>query len=199
MAAAKKTTTTSRAKSMTASSKATPVAKAAPDPAPKTEEVNTEAVAPAPRKYKDDDLIPCISITSGLLVMVGAKTGRTYRWVDAGDRMDMDYSDLYAEIRTRSNFVFKPRFVIDDDELVNQHPEIVRLYDKLYSKDDLTQILRLPAEQMKKVIAQLPEAVKATLKSMAVTMIDNDTLDSVKTIKAIDEIFGTQMLLRMTT
>lgn len=191
MAVAKKNTTSSRTKSMAATPKAAP--------APKVEEVKRETVALSPRKYKDDDLIPCISTTSGLLVMVGAKTGRTYRWVDAGDRMDMDYSDLYAEIRTRSNFVFKPRFVIDDDELVNQHPEIVRLYDQLYSKDDLTQILRLPAEQMKKVIAQLPEAVKSTLKSMAVTMIDTGALDSVKTIKAIDDIFGTQMLLRMTT
>ena len=170
--------------------------------APKAEEVKTEAVvktAPSVKKYKDDDLIPCISTTSGLLILVGAKTGRTYRWVDVGDRLDVDYSDLYAEIRTRSNYVFKPRFVIDDDELVNQHPEIVRLYDKLYSKDDLSKILMLPADQMKRVVEQLPEAVKNTVKSIAATMIDTGSLDSVKTIKVLDEIFGTQMLLKMTT
>ncbi len=165
-------------------------------------EIEKETVVmetPSPKKYKDDDLIPCISTTSGLLILVGAKTGRTYRWVDAGDKLDVDYSDLYVEIRTRSNYVFKPRFVIDDDNLVNQHPEIVRLYESLYSKDDLGKILELPAEKMRDVINQLPEAVKDTIKSMAVTMIDTGSLDSVRTIKMLDEIFGTQMLLRMTT
>ena len=161
------------------------------------EVVKETVTEPSPKKYKDGDQISCISTTAGLLVMPGRKTGASYRWIDSGDEVNVDYSDLVAEIRARSNYVFKPRFVVNDDEFVEQNKDLKDLYDKLYSKNDLRQILRLPTEQMRIVIVQLPDAVKDTLKSLAATEIDAGGLDSIKTIKALDEIFGTQLLLKM--
>ena len=176
--------------------KRTTSAKTAKSP---VKEVEKETVqSPSPKKqYKDGDQISCISTTAGLLVMPGRKTSASYRWIDAGDEVRVDYSDLIAEIRARSNYVFKPRFVVNDDEFVEQNKDLKTLYDKLYSKNDLKQILRLSPERMRSVIDQLPDAVKDTLKSLAATEIDSGELDSIKTIKTLDEIFGTQLLLKM--
>lgn len=157
--------------------------------------VETKPVAS--KKHKDDDQISCVSVTAGLLVMAGRKTGSVYRWIDAGDKVDVEYADVIAEIRARSNYVYKPRFVIEDDIIVGEHKELVTLYERLYSKDDLKQILALPATQMRQVIEQLPDGVKETLKSMAAMAIDTGELDSIQRIKTLDEIFGTQMLAKM--
>lgn len=153
--------------------------------------------AQVPKKHKDDDMITCVSVTAGLLVMAGRKTGAIYRWIDAGDSVDVEYADVIAEIRARSNYVYRPRFVIEDDIVLADHKELSALYDTLYSKDDLKQILALPAAQMRSVIEQLPDSVKETLKSMAAMAIDTGELDSVQRIKTLDEIFGTQMLAKM--
>lgn len=160
------------------------------------ETVVAEAVeaSPAKKKHADDDMIKCTSVTAGLLIMSGARTNSVYRWLDAGDVIEVAYADLIAEIRSRSPYIFRPRFVIDDDAIVKEHKGLAELYETLYSKDDLRKILDLPTNKMKSVIGQLPDGVKDTLKSIAATCISTGELDSVQRIKAIDEVFGTQLL-----
>ena len=67
----------------------------------------------------------------------------------------------------------------------------------MYDTSDLNQILLLPVSQMKTEIAKLPAGAKEAIKGMASTMIDSHALDSVQRIKALDEIFGTNMLLTL--
>ena len=50
---------------------------------------------------------------------------------------------------------------------------------------------------MKTEISKLPVGAKESIKGIAATMIDSHVLDSVQRIKALDEIFGTNMLLTL--
>lgn len=151
------------------------------------------------REFKDNDPIRCTSVTSGKLIMIGLKTQQRYAWLDAGDYLDVDYADVIAAVRTRNPYITKPRFVVDDEDFIEQNKSLQKLYDSLYSKDDLTKILQLPANKMAEVIKKLPEGVQETVKSIAVTAIENGSLDSIQRVKVIDEIFGTQMLIKMTS
>lgn len=155
--------------------------------------------APAKKKYAADDPVSTTSVTSGLLIMEGLKTGILYRWIDAGDNVDVEYADIMAAIRSGSNYIYKPRFVIDNEDIVSDYKNIREMYDNLYDKEDLKKVLTLPADQMKKVILQFPEGVKKTIQSMAITAIERKELDSIQRIKTLDEIFGTQMLIKLTT
>ena len=89
--------------------------------------------------------------------------------------------------------------LIDNDDIVSNYKNIQEMYDNLYDKDDLMKILTLPSDKMKDVILQLPDGVKKTIQSMAITAIERKELDSVQRIKTLDEIFGTQLLLKLTT
>ena len=64
----------------------------------------------------------------------------------------------------------------------------------MYTKGDLEDIFRLPASEMKKAILELPEGAKETIKHIAATKLSNGTLDSIKKIRVIDEIFETELL-----
>lgn len=149
------------------------------------------------RTYSDDSKIPCMSITPGEYLHEGAKSKTVYSWIDAGVTEDMRYDDLTSAIRTKRPCIFKPRIVIQDDEFLKDYPELQRLYDSLYSKDDLTEILKLEANEMARVIDKLPDGAKESLKTMAMIAINNGTLDSVARVRMLDQIYHTDMLLKL--
>ncbi len=149
------------------------------------------------RKYEKEDTIPCKSITNGALLVTGEKSGILYRWADYGDVEDVEYQDLIYMIRSRRASVYRPRFIIQDNEFLSQHPELNELYKKLYSTKDLKDILNLPSSQIKRAINQLPDGAYDAIKGLAASMITSGQFDSVKKIKVLDEIFGTNLLLTL--
>ena len=151
------------------------------------------------KKFKDDDKIPCMSITAGKYVCVGLKSDDVYRWHSDGDVVDVRYNDLVAAVRAKKAMVFKPRVVIQDEDFIAEYPEVQKLYDSMYSKEDLFAILQLTPAEMRKIIPQLPDGVKESLKTIAVKAIDDGRLDSVQRVRVLDEIFRTDMLLKLTS
>ena len=146
------------------------------------------------KKFEASDPIPCKSITSGELFMVGAKSKLLYKWADYNDVQEVEYQDLLYDVRTGNSFSKYPRFIVLDEDFVNQNSQLDAIYNSLYSKNDLREILNLPASEIKGVVSQLPKGAKESLKSIVATGIMNGTFDSVSKIKVMDEIFGTQML-----
>jgi hypothetical protein len=76
------------------------------------------------RVYSDGDKIDCTSITPGEYLFEGDKSKTVYSWMDAGVTEPMRYDDLTAAIRTRKPCIFKPRIVINDEELLQDYPEL---------------------------------------------------------------------------
>ena len=64
------------------------------------------------QNFSNEDMIPCTSILSGKLVLVGAKTNDVYRWDDIGDIQEVAYNDLISEVRRKTSFIFAPWFII---------------------------------------------------------------------------------------
>lgn len=163
----------------------------------KQEFVKPEPKREAPKKYRDDDRIPCCSITVGEYLFEGDKSHELYDWVADGDIVNMRADDLIMAIRTRKPCVFKPRIIIQDDDFLASFPEVQQLYDTLYSKDNLMAILALEPKRMTDVIQQMPEGAKDAIKGMAMKAIEDGSFDSVARVRALDQLFGTDMLLKL--
>lgn len=180
-----KTTTdaTVEAESVTESVKAEPV---------KTADV--KEVKKEKKTYAPSDGIPCKSITNGGLYMPGLKSNILYSWVDAGDIVEVEYQDLQAAIRSNNGYVMNPLFVIEDEELVSQFPQLKKLYEALYSVGELEDVItELSPGDMKATILSLPKGAQDAIKHLASKMVSDGRLDSVKKIKTLDEIFDTEM------
>ena len=50
---------------------------------------------------------------------------------------------------------------------------------------------------MEKAVYSLPIGAQEALKTIATSMVDDGTLDSVKRIQTLDSIFGTELLLKI--
>lgn len=150
------------------------------------------------KTFSPEDAIPCRSIVSGGLYIEGNRSHILYSWADCGDVVDVEYRDLIYLVRTRENSnIYSPRIIIEDEDFVEQNKYVKDLYDSMYKVSDLNEILNLPIPQMVDTIKKLPKGAKESIKGIASTMIESHSLDSVHKIKAIDELFGTKMLLTL--
>lgn len=158
------------------------------------EPVKTVEVKKEKKSYAPSDGIPCKSITNGGLYMPGLKSNILYSWVDAGDIVEVEYQDLQAAIRSNNGYVMNPLFVIEDEELVSQFPQLKKLYEALYSVGELEDVVtELSPGDMKATILSLPKGAQDAIKHLASKMVSDGRLDSVKKIKTLDEIFDTEM------
>lgn len=150
-----------------------------------------------PRKYEPDDLIPCRSMYAGTLLFTGEKTKITYEFSNMGDFRYVEYQDLLSALLLRKKSLFAPYIVIEDDELLeNVHwQEVKAVYDGLYTRQDLINLINLPAPRFAEEFKKLPSGFKSTIATMVSEMITEGTFDSMNKIKVIDEVCGTDLKL----
>ena len=147
------------------------------------------------RKFAPDDLIICRSITFGELLLTGKKSKLLYSWANYGDTTEVEYQDLQALKSTRSSYLFKPRFIIEDEELVEQWGKDFGDIYKNIEDIDAEDLLKLPVAQLRSKLKKASKGVQLAVKNIAGDKILNGSLDSLAKIKAIDEILGTDLKL----
>ena len=161
----------------------------------KAETKKEKATQKNDKKYAPTDRIPCRSITYGELLLTGPKTKLLHTWANYGDVTEMEYQDLQALKSTRSSYLYKPRFVIEDEELVEQWAgDFKKMYDEIVTVD-VEDLFKLPIGQLKAKLKKAPSGVQLAVKNIAGEKIMNGTLDSIAKIKAIDEVLDTQLML----
>jgi len=162
------------------------------------EELEEEKTKEVKKKtFAKDDLIPCVSITTGELFFVGDRTNNLYTWANIGFVTEVEYQDLNYAIQQGNPLVMKPRFIIQDKDIIAQHPELDTIYSGLYSANDLKAILKKTPSEIEAEVAKLPLGAKEALKGIVATAIGNGSLDSINRIKALDKVLGTEMLLKL--
>lgn len=144
--------------------------------------------------FTDSDYILCHSVWYGGL-NVTCRSGNSYEFKDYGKQCDINYRDLVDLVRKGSDHIFIPRFVIDDEDFVNEFPSVKKVYASLYSTTDLLEILNLPVSRMKAEIEKLPSESKDVLCRMISTEIAKGRLDSISKVRALSEIFNSDFNL----
>ena len=147
------------------------------------------------RKFAPDDMIPCRSITFGELLLTGTKSKLLYSWANYNDITEVEFQDLQALKSTRSSYLFKPRFIIEDEELAEQWSKDLGDMYKNIVDVDVEDLFKLPISQFKSRLKKAPKGVQMAVKNIAGEKILNGSLDSLAKINAIDEILGTDLKL----
>lgn len=147
------------------------------------------------KRFNKDDEISCKSLTIGTLIMTGPKSKEDYLWTGYGDATDVQYQDLTALINRKSEYIYSPLFIVEDEEFLNQFPKLRQFYDEQITESDLEEILNLNNRDMINAINKLPVRAKETLKIIASTNVSSGAIDSLSKIKALDECFGTELNL----
>lgn len=144
-------------------------------------------------KHDPSELILCRSVRFGELILIGPKTRMPYTWANEGDVREVEYQDLMSWRALRSKYLFEPMIIIEDEDIVEEwKADLGKLYDEVKTID-IKEMFRLPHRQFVAQLKRLPAGMKATVQNMAYAMIQDGTLYDLRTIKAIDEILGTEL------
>ena len=157
------------------------------------EEVQKQEEEKPKKEFSQSDGVMCRSVVQGGLFMEGLKTGMLYNFIEYGDICEIEYRDLVAAVRSKSVYVFEPRFIIEDEDFIAEFPQITKFYNEQFSTRDLKKILAMDVSSMVEAINNLPKGAVDNLKTIAATQVANGLLDSVSKIKALDKIFGTEL------
>lgn len=163
-------------------------------------EIVEEVVKPAPKKvnkpkHDPSELILCRSVRFGELRLIGPKTHMPYSWANEGDIREVEYQDLVSWRALHSRYLFEPMIIVEDEDIVEEwKSDLGKLYDGL-QQIDLKAMFKLPHRQFISQLKKLPDGMKTTVQNMAYSMIQDETLYDLRTIKAIDEILGTELIM----
>ena len=161
--------------------------------------VDEEVEAPAPikktpKKFAPDDRIECRSVTGGELILIGPKSHLQYSWADYNDTAWIEYQDLQALQSRKSKFLTKPRFVIEDEELVEQWGSMLKpIYDKVID-ENIEDFFALPLNKFKAQLNVMPDGLKDAIKTKAVQMIESEELYDIRKVREIDAAWGTDFV-----
>ena len=147
------------------------------------------------RKFAPDDRITCRSVTFGELLLTGVKSKLLYTWANYGDTTEVEFQDLQAMKSMRSSYLYRPRFIIEDEELVEQWGKDFGDMYKNIEDTDVENLFKLPIAQFKSKLKRAPKGVQQAVKNIAGEKILNGSLDSIAKIKAIDECLGTDLMV----
>lgn len=152
----------------------------------------TPAPAAEPRQFNQNDLILCRSVTAGWLGVSG-KSGQYYVFENFGDECEIEYQDLFALKSRRSNYIYAPLFVIEDEELLEnpRWKDVAQFYDEKVFSEDIDEVLNLPVSSFKKALEALPKGLAKALQVKVAEKIEDGSFDSLSKIKIIDEVYGT--------
>ena len=117
-----------------------------------------------PRQFNQNDLILCRSVTTGWLGCSG-KSGQYYVFENFGDECEIEYQDLFALKSRRSNYIYAPHFIIEDEELLEnpRWADVAKFYeDEVYSTD-IDEVLNLPPSNFKSALEKLPKGIAKSL------------------------------------
>lgn len=155
------------------------------------------AAAPAVAKKKHDpeELFMCRSLVVGELVFTSKKTGVEYYWSNYGDEQQVQYQDLLSLMLSRSDFLFKPWFIIEDSSLIDEKEwaGLRKLYMNLYDYDNLDAVLELNDEEFKNALLAAPEGVRNSIKMLVSMRIEEETFDSLNKIKIVEQVLGVKI------
>ncbi len=139
--------------------------------------------------FNDSDYILCRSVWFGGL-NVTCQSGSTYEFAKYDAECEITYRDLVTLIRRHSEHIFLPRFIIEDEDFLEDFPNVRNVYKQMYTASDLMGILNLPNNQMKTEIEKLPTETKNTLCKMIATEIAKGRIDSISKVRVLGEIFN---------
>ena len=142
------------------------------------------------KQFKPDDVIPCMSVTPWKLNAIGVDGRTVYHWEYFGDVDYLTYRDLQA--LRRSDYVTKPKFIIEDADLCYQwRRELGDTYKYFLGVEYPEEFFDLSDNEFEKLLKQAPDTIKEVIKVTAMNMIKNENYPTIQKLTLIDNILGT--------
>lgn len=146
------------------------------------------------------DLDPNMYVTvkngfNGVLVYKSRRTGERFVWQEFGDEQDMELMELKSARNASKDYFINNWFLFDDPAVIEwlgvgryyKHALNTKSFDELFFKEP---------DEIKATMAELSKGQKRSVAFRAKQLIDEGTIDSIKTINALESCLGVELIER---
>lgn len=147
---------------------------------------------------KEIDLNQYITVRNGFhgtLVYVSSRTGETFVWDAFGDEQEMELRELKNAKNASKDFFVNNWFMFDDAWVI-EYLGVGQFYRNALSIEGYDDIFSESAASLKKRVKEMSSGQKRNLVFRAHELIENGELDSRKTIAALEEALGVDLIER---
>lgn len=132
---------------------------------------------------------------NGVLVYKSKRTGERYVFDGFGAEQEMELSELKSARNSSKAFFINNWFLFDDPEVIDwlgvnayyKHALNAQSFDEVFNKT--------PA-QIKKIVSELSKGQKRSLAFRAKQLINDEVIDSIKVISALEESLDVTLIER---
>ena len=147
---------------------------------------------------KDVDPGTIVTVTNGFqgrLVYISPRTRERFVWEKFGDEQDMEIRELRNAKSSSKAFFEKNWFMFDkENEWVIDYLGLKRYYKNAIRLDDFDSIFDKTPAKIKDIIGKLSDGQKRSVSYRARQLVINKEIDSLKTIAALEEALGTELI-----
>ena len=175
--------------------------KQAAEPVEKVEVASVAADTRAtsrPIVAKDVDLnqyIPVINGFHGMLIYVSKRTGEEFRWESFGDEQEIELIELRNAKSAAKGFFINNWFMFDDEWVID-YLGVRQYYKNAIRIEDFDNIFLKSPSEIKSIIGEMSEGQKRSAAYRARQLVNEGTIDSRKTISALEEALGIELIER---
>lgn len=137
----------------------------------------------------DNDLVLCMSGVSGNLNFVSPLSGFRATVNGFGQTMKIPYKDL-VYVNNIANKAFMEGQIIVLNKAVQEEFGLTEVYKSVITPKNIDAVLNFEAEKLSNFIKEMPKGMKATLYDEARNKYRSGEIDSVHTIKVLEDEFG---------
>lgn len=158
--------------------------------------VEAPAVETKPIVVKDIDPEQYVIVRNGFhgkLIYKSSRTGERFAWESFGDEQEMQLRELRNAKNTSKKFFINNWFMFDEAWVID-YLGVGQFYKNAISIEHFDDVFKKPASELKKVIAGMSNGQKKSLTYRAIEMISTGEIDSRKTIAALEEALGVDLI-----
>lgn len=154
------------------------------------------SVTPAKKDLPIDLYVPCVSLirTGKLVYSSRRQVGYEVVWKSFMDVQYIELKELMAMRSSDTSFFAENWIAIEDDfeykDQVMEKLRITDMYKNMSNTGEFDRLLLLPIAEMVNRVSVMSKTLKESIASYAKDCIANDTLDSLKRIKALEGALG---------
>lgn len=172
----------------------------------KTNSVNNEnveqvaTVVPTDRPIvpKDIDQSTLVYVRNGFqgkLIYISPRTGERFFWDEFGDEQSMELRELRNAKSSAKKFFENNWFMFDEDnEWVISYLGVENYYKNAIPLENFDDIFKLSPDKLKATIEKLSKGQKKSVAYRASQLVLNQEIDSLKTIAALEESLGIELI-----
>lgn len=161
-----------------------------------------EEVEEAPQKMVPTEIDPNMYITvingfQGKLVYVSARTGETFVWNEFGGEQEIELRELRNVKNSAKTFFTANWFMFrEEDDWVIDYLGVRQYYKAAINVDQFDEIFSKTPSEIAKIVSSLSDGQKKSISYLVRQKIANEEIDSIKTIRALEQALGVELVER---